>query len=257
MKPAEKMLDDDIYAKDAILIGSDFDFSAEKKKKESESDSSFVVGFVGDFFASYKTIKDHKEKFILIISLTIALGLSIFLALFLWNMYRTNRLDRIAKSLRQPNLSQSTLCSVTGSTNNGPRNGSVLSANLTHNAIRDVTIQSRAGSIDNGTINAYVAAASHNHPPSLASPAHSPNCPPGAIDIELEVGDHEVDTMFRDPGPKPLIVARATPPLQVCSEKIVFLLWHKRYIEWVFVFHRFHKHWNFYQRKVCGCQLIL
>lgn len=47
------------------------------------------------------------------------------------------------------------------------------------------------------------------------SPAHSPNCPPGSIDIEVEVGDHEVDTLFRDPGPKPFFMTRATPPLQV------------------------------------------
>ena len=50
---------------------------------------------------------------------------------------------------------------------------------------------------------------------TASSPTHSPNCPPGAIDIELEVGDHEVDTMFRDPGTKPIILARSTPPLQV------------------------------------------
>ena len=50
---------------------------------------------------------------------------------------------------------------------------------------------------------------------TASSPTHSPNCPPGAIDIELEVGDHEVDTMFRDPGTKPIILARTTPPLQV------------------------------------------
>merc|ERR1719367_404957 len=99
MKPAEKMLDDDINTQDdQILIGSDF-----------------VFGFVRDFFAFNHHFKENKEKFILFISLTIAAGLSIFLAMFLWNMYRTNRLDRIAKSLRQPNLSQSTLCSATGS----------------------------------------------------------------------------------------------------------------------------------------------
>ena len=60
MKPAEKMLDDDINTQDdQILIGSDFDFSAEKKKKNQEKEnhekeSNFVVGFVGDFFASYR-----------------------------------------------------------------------------------------------------------------------------------------------------------------------------------------------------------
>lgn len=78
--------------------------------------------------------------------------------------------------------------------------------------------------IDSGSINAYGPMASSGHGlPGLGlggqgqtSPAHSPNnCPPGAIDIELEIGDHEVDTMFRDPGPKPIIVARSTPPLQV------------------------------------------
>ena len=77
------------------------------------------LGFVGDMFTSYKHLKKNKEKFILFISLTIVVGLSIFLALFLWNLYRSKRLDRIAKSLRQPNLSQSTLCSATS--NNGGR----------------------------------------------------------------------------------------------------------------------------------------
>ena len=99
-------------------------------------------------------------------------------------------MDRIAQSMRQPNLSQSTLCSAASSML-PPSNGG----------------QGR-NSLDNGQIiNAFS---------NSSSPAHSPNCPPGAIDIEVEVGDHEVDTMFRDPGPKPLIVARATPPLQVC-----------------------------------------
>ena len=99
-----------------IITGSDFDFGAEKKKKQqqAESETNFVLGFVRDFFAFNQHFKENKEKFILFISLTVAAGLSIFLAMFLWNMYRTNRLDRIAKSLRQPNLSQSTLCSATG-----------------------------------------------------------------------------------------------------------------------------------------------
>ena len=116
MKPAEKMLDDEINTQDdQILIGSDFDFGAEKKKQQlAESDSNFVMGFVRDFFAFNQHFKENKEKFILFISLTVAAGLSIFLAMFLWNMYRTKRLDRIAKSLRQPNLSKSTLCSTTG-----------------------------------------------------------------------------------------------------------------------------------------------
>ena len=99
-----------------LITGSDFDFGAEKKKKQqqAESETNFVLGFVRDFFAFNKHFIENKEKFIIFISLTVAAGLSIFLAMFLWNMYRTNRLDRIAKSLRQPNLSQSTLCSATG-----------------------------------------------------------------------------------------------------------------------------------------------
>ena len=77
-----------------------------------------MVNFVGDMFNSYKHLKNNKEKFILFISITVAIGLSIFLAIFIWNLYRSKRLDRIAKSLRQPNLSQSTLCS---SASNGRR----------------------------------------------------------------------------------------------------------------------------------------
>ena len=68
---------------------------------------------------------------------------------------------------------------------------------------------------DNGTINAFNNHSTTSTLMTASSPTHSPNCPPGAIDIELEVGDHEVDTMFRDPGTKPIILARSTPPLQV------------------------------------------
>lgn len=210
MKPAEKMLDIYTQQDDQVLIGNDFDFTAEKKRKAEEKDSNFVVGFVGDFFTSYKHIKENKEKFILFISLTVAAGLSLFLAMFLWNMYRSNRLDRIAKSFRQPNLSQSTLCS------------SATAGSTTGNASGLRSNNSRAASLDNGTINAFATTPTSMNGP-CSSPAHSPNCPPGAIDIELEVGDHEVDTIFRDPGPKPLIMAcRSTPPLQVRS---IFLTW--------------------------------
>ena len=152
-------------------------------------------GYFKIFYFFHRHLRENKEKFILFISLTIAVGLSIFLAMFLWNMYRTNRLDRIAKSLRQPNLSQSTLCSVSGASSS---NGGLT---------QHQQPQPRSASIDNGTISAFDT--------TSRSPAHSPNCPPGAIDIEVEVGDHEVDSMFRDPGPRPLILARATPPLQV------------------------------------------
>ena len=72
-------------------------------------------------FNSYKHLKNNKEKFIIFISITVAIGLSIFLAIFIWNLYRSKRLDRIAKSLRQPNLSQSTLCSSASNGNGGRR----------------------------------------------------------------------------------------------------------------------------------------
>ncbi len=46
----------------------------------------------------------------------------------------------------------------------------------------------------------------------MTSSPSSP-CPPGTVDIELEVGDHEVDSVFRDPGMNPLIVARSDSPI--------------------------------------------
>jgi len=36
----------------------------------------------------------------------------------------------------------------------------------------------------------------------------------GGVDIEQEVGDHEVDSIFRDPGHNPLIVARQDSPIK-------------------------------------------
>ena len=64
MKPAEKMLDDEINTQDdQILIGSDFDFGAEKKKQQlaSESNSNFVMGLVRDFFAFNQHFKVETE----------------------------------------------------------------------------------------------------------------------------------------------------------------------------------------------------
>lgn len=101
-------------------------------------------------------MKQHKEKFILFASLSVALGLGLFLALLIWGMYRSSRLARIKNSVARPP----------------------------------------------STINAY-----------YTSPAGSPSHlgpPGGTVDIELEVGDHEVDTAFRDPAPDPLIMAPPT-----------------------------------------------
>lgn len=57
--------------------------------------------------------------------------------------------------------------------------------------------------------------ASMQRPPSIinayyTSPAGSPSAhspPAGFIDLDQEIGDHEVDTAFRDPLPEPLIIA--------------------------------------------------
>ena len=116
--------------------------------KEKESD--LVVGFVSNFMSSYEHIKKNKEKFILFASVSVAIGLGLFLALVVWGMYRSNRLRRVGKNVARPQ----------------------------------------------STINAYYTSS-----PSAGSPVHNP------MDIETEVGDHEVDTAFRDPAPEPLILA--------------------------------------------------
>ena len=105
-----------------LVVGSkdSFDFSTNKKTTEEE-DSNFVVGFVGEIFSIKNHFKENKTQFILFISLTVVVGLSVFLAAFLWNLYRSKRLDRIAKRLRQPNLSQSTLCSAASNNDRGRR----------------------------------------------------------------------------------------------------------------------------------------
>ena len=53
-----------------------------------EERNNFVVAFFSDFFASYQHIQNHKAKFILFLTLSIALGLALFLAMVVWGMYR-------------------------------------------------------------------------------------------------------------------------------------------------------------------------
>lgn len=125
----------------------------------TEKETDLVVGFVSDFMSSYNHIKQHQAKFILFASLSVALGLALFLSMLVWGMYRSARLSRIKNSVQTPAIS-------TYYTPTSPSNS------------------------------------------SLTGP------PAGAIDIELEVGDHEVDTAFRDPIPDPLIVARPSSPAQ-------------------------------------------
>ena len=125
----------------------------------TEKETDLVVGFVSDFMSSYNHIKRHQAKFILFASLSVALGLALFLSMLVWGMYRSARLSRIKNSVQTPAIS-------TYYTPTSPSNS------------------------------------------SLTGP------PPGTIDIELEVGDHEVDTAFRDPIPDPLIIARPSSPAQ-------------------------------------------
>ncbi len=115
--------------------------------------TDLVVGFVSDVMSSYAHIRDHKAKFILFASLSVALGLALFLAMLAWGAWRSSRLARLKASMPRPQQQQ-----------------------------------------QNGPIDAFYT----------ASPVHSPD---SAVDIELEVGDHEVDSAFRDPAPDPLILA--------------------------------------------------
>ena len=97
----------------------------------------------------------------------------------LLNIFRSSRLNRIAQRLKRP---RTETMSMTGN-----------------------------GSCHNSPINAFGHSAnSHGH--MMTSSPSSP-CPPGTVDIELEVGDHEVDSAFRDPGMNPLIVARSDSPI--------------------------------------------
>ncbi len=94
------------------------------------------------------------------------------------NIFRSSRLNRIALRLKRP---RTETASMTGN-----------------------------GSCHNSPINAFGHHSGNGH--MMASSPSSP-CPPGTVDIELEVGDHEVDSAFRDPGMNPLIVARSDSPI--------------------------------------------
>ncbi len=86
MKPAETRLD-----ADTIMFKPDDIINIRNDKNDEDEDSEGsdrASNFIVDLFASYKTIKDNKGKFALFISLTVAIGLTIFLAMFLWNLYR-------------------------------------------------------------------------------------------------------------------------------------------------------------------------
>ena len=69
-----------------------------------------------------------------------------------------------------------------------------------------MTTTSSVDTSNAGTTSDVIDAYLHSSPVT-GSPIHTQSCPPGAIDLELEVGDHEVDTAFRSPDSDPLIVA--------------------------------------------------
>ena len=72
------------------------------------TESDLVVGFVSDVMSSYAHIKNHKEKFILFATLSVALGLTLFLSMVVWGMYRSSRLSRIKASMQRPQQQQPT-----------------------------------------------------------------------------------------------------------------------------------------------------
>ena len=77
-----------------------------KDQEELDKQTNLVVGFVSNFFSSYKHISENQAKFFLFVGLAVAMGLALFLAMVVWGMYRSNRLTRIKNRLRRPNSGQ-------------------------------------------------------------------------------------------------------------------------------------------------------
>jgi hypothetical protein len=98
-------------------------FGDENVSTTTESD--LVVGFVSDFMSSYAHIKNHKEKFILFATLSVALGLTLFLSMVVWGMYRSSRLSRIKASMQRPPSSSYFAASPTSSANPQTPDGTV------------------------------------------------------------------------------------------------------------------------------------
>ncbi len=141
-------------------------------QKEADEEGMVVGSIVSDVMFSYNHIKKHKGKFILFVSLSVALGLSLFLAMVLWGVYRSSRLNRLKDTVPRPCGGQ-----------NGRHDG---------------------GGPNASTIDAFY----------YSSPTSSPARAGGgnAVDIELEVGDHEVDSAFRERPPDPMVVAPVSSP---------------------------------------------
>ncbi|XP_040580848.1 uncharacterized protein [Lepeophtheirus salmonis] len=70
-------------------------FADEADGKKGKEGDDLVAGLVSDIVSSYRHIQMHREKFILFVVLSIALGLALFLSILLWSMYRSKRLSRI------------------------------------------------------------------------------------------------------------------------------------------------------------------
>ena len=82
--------------------GGSVTISKAKDQEELDKQTNMVVGFVSNFFSSYKHISENQAEFFLFVGLAVAAGLAFFLAMVVWGMYRSNRLTRIKNRLRRP-----------------------------------------------------------------------------------------------------------------------------------------------------------
>ena len=188
----DHMFDDFIDAADDVKVTKTED------QEKIEEESNFVVEVVSNFFSSYKHISENQAEFFLFVGLAVAMGLALFLAMLVWGMYRSNRLTRIKNRLRRPNTAMTMTSSVDAS----------------------------AGGTTSEVIDAYIHSS-----PLTGSPVNSCNgnpCPPGAVDLEEAVGDHEVDAAFRTNDPEPLIVT-SSPSKQLNDVSLVPSSVMKRY----------------------------
>ena len=92
----DQMLGDNI---DKVMLEEDdsngiVSIAKANDKEELEEQTNFVVGFVSNFFSSYKHISENQAEFFLFVGLAVAMGLALFLAMLIWGMYRSNRADQ-------------------------------------------------------------------------------------------------------------------------------------------------------------------
>lgn len=142
---------------DLSAANDDKDQQESSNATPTEKDTDMVVGLVSDVMTSYGHIRRHKAKLILLATLSVALGLTLFLGLLIWGVYRSSRLSRIKSEVQR------------------------------HSGYFG------SGSMSNGGL-------------------CSPGAPKSICDLDdVEVGDLEDDSDFRDQAPDPLILAPPPP----------------------------------------------